>query len=137
MAPRLVTLPEVAGAIGVEYRTLHNWVSRGILRPSVQASRGAGIPNLFSVQDTIKAKVVAGLRRSGASLERLREAAEVLERHPHALTHGAVVLVNGSVSIIDTAEAGEAIKRESPALVYDTEQAVREIRVALRSPSCE
>jgi DNA-binding transcriptional MerR regulator len=132
-APRLLTLPELAQAIGVEYRTLHSWVGRGILRPSVQASRGAGVPNLFSTEDAVKAKVVADLRQTGVSFDMLKQTSQKLDDHPHALTDGAMVLVNGSVAIADAQGAAAAIQRDSLTLVYNTKYAVREIESVIAS----
>lgn len=131
--PKLLTLPQLAEMVDVEYRTLHSWLERGLLRPSVRTSRGNGIPNLFSVEDAVRAKIIADLRQSGASFDRLQEATQQLDDHPNALTTGATVLVNGSVSIMDEEEAAAAIKRESLTLVYNTGYAVRRIESAIAS----
>jgi DNA-binding transcriptional MerR regulator len=133
MASNLLTLPRVAEVIGVEYRTLHSWLKRGILRPSVQESDGTGVPNLFSVRDAVLAKVVADLRQSGVPFSKVGEASAKLDEHATALTEGAIVLVNGSVSVVDDDEAFAAIKRESLTLVYDTERAVQAIHAAVPS----
>jgi DNA-binding transcriptional MerR regulator len=130
-SPRLLTLPQVAQMVGVEYRTLHSWLGRGLLRPSVQASSGIGVPNLFSVEDAVRAKVIADLRSSGLSFDLLGEAATKLDAHPDALTDGAMVLVNGSVSVVDAQGAATAIKKESLTLVYNTAHAVRDIQSAV------
>ena len=130
-APRLLTLPQLAEMIDVEYRTLHSWLERGLLRPSLQVSRGIGVPNLFSIEDAVRAKVIADLRRSGTSFDRLQEATQRLDDHPDALTSGATVLVNGSVSVVDEQDAAAAIERESLTLVYNTKYAVREIESAI------
>lgn len=132
-SPRLLTLPQVAQIIGVEYRTLHSWLRRGLLRPSAQQSSGIGVPNLFSADDVVQAKVIADLRGYGLPFERLSEAADKLSAHPSALIDGASVLVNGSVSIVAESEAADAIKRESLTLVYNTGHAVRDIRSAIPS----
>jgi DNA-binding transcriptional MerR regulator len=132
-SPRLLTLPQVAQMVGVGYRTLHNWLQRGLLRPSMQESSGIGVPNLFSVEDAVRAKVIADLRSSGLSFDRLGQAAAELDAHPGALTDGAMVLVNGSVSVVDAHGAAIAIKKESLTLVYNTKHAVSEIRSAMPS----
>lgn len=129
-SPGLLTLPQVARMIDVEYRTLHSWLKRGLLRPSIQQSSGIGVPNLFSVRDAVRARVVADLRRSGVPFDKLGEASTKLDAHATALTEGAMVLVNGSVSVVGDEEAFVAIKKESLTLVYDTERAVREIHTA-------
>jgi DNA-binding transcriptional MerR regulator len=130
-SPRLLTLPQIARLIGVEYRTLHSWLKRGLLSPSVQRSTGSGIPNLFDTRDAVQAKVVADLRASGAPFNKIGQAAVGLQGHPGALTVGAMVLVNGSVSVVDYNDAFAEIKRESLTLVYDTGHAVRAINAAV------
>jgi DNA-binding transcriptional MerR regulator len=118
----------VAELVGVEYRTLHAWLKRGLLRPSAQTSKGTGYPNLFRTDDVVHAQVIADLRESGVSLARLQEAADALDRHDEALTRGAWVLVNGRVSVVDERRAAEIIRQESITLVYNTEHTVRSVR---------
>jgi len=129
-SPGLLTLPQVARLVGVEYRTLHSWLKRGLLQPSIQCSTGPGVPNLFSTRDAIRAKVVADLRESGVPFNKVDEASAKIEDHATALTDGAMVLVNGSVSVLGDDAAFAAIKRESLTLVYDTTHAVRTITAA-------
>jgi DNA-binding transcriptional MerR regulator len=103
LPPKLLTLPQVAEIVDVEYRTLHSWLKRGLLRASYQQSSGIGVPNLFSAEDVVQAKVIADLRQNGLSFEKLSEAAEQLAAHPSALSDGKVVLVNGPISVVDEA----------------------------------
>jgi DNA-binding transcriptional MerR regulator len=128
VASRLLTLPQVAEIVGVEYRTLHSWLKRGLLRPSAQQSSGTGSPNLFETDDLVHAKVIADLRNYGLAFDRLGEAAEKLGAYPGALTDGAAVLVNGSVTVMAEADAGAAIRGESLTLVYNTKHAVDDVR---------
>lgn len=65
----MLTLPQLAKRVGIEYRTAHNWVDRGLLAPSILASTGAGHPNYFSGDDLRKAEAFAALRRAGVSVE--------------------------------------------------------------------
>jgi DNA-binding transcriptional MerR regulator len=131
VASRLLTLPQVARIVGVGYRTLHSWLRRGLLRPSLQQSSGTGVPNLFSADDAVQIKVIADLRQTGVSFERLSEAAAQLAAHPTALKSGATVLVNGSVSVVEDGEAWDVLRDEQIALVYKTSHAVREVAAAL------
>jgi DNA-binding transcriptional MerR regulator len=131
MASRLLTLPKVADTIGVGYRTLHSWVEKGVFTPSLQASSGGGVPNLLTEQDAVAAKVIADLRETGMSLELLREAEGQLRAHPHALTTGAYVRVNGSVAVGTKEEAQAALSDEIYIVAYNTAHAVRQVREAL------
>jgi DNA-binding transcriptional MerR regulator len=120
----LLTLPQLAAMVGVEYRTLHSWVKRGLVEPSLQRSRGTGVPNLFSREDAVKTKVIAELRHAGVPFDLLAEAAEGLAAHPAALREGAMVLVNGSVTIASDRQLLERVAAEPLTLVYNTRHAI-------------
>lgn len=127
----LLTLPQLAEAVDVEYRTLHSWLKRGLIEPSMQRSRGTGIPNLFSRDDAVKAKVIADLRQAGLSLEILGETLSKLNAHSTALTDGAMVLVNGNVAVVDAGQAAGAIEEASLTLVYNVRHAMAAIDASL------
>lgn len=82
-------------------------------------------------QDAVRAKIVADLRLHGVRFELLKEAAEQLDSYPAALGPGTMVLVNGSVSVVDAQRAAEALTKESITVAYHTAHAVRAIRAAL------
>ncbi len=129
-----LTLPQLAGLVGIEYRTLHNWLRRGLVRPSLQASRGTGSPNLFTQEDAVKVKVIADLRQAGLSFELLLKTSAQLDSHASALNAGAMVLVNGAVVVADAKTAAATIARESLTLVYNTEHAIKTIESSLAEP---
>jgi len=129
----MLTLPQLARVVGVEYRTLHSWLRRGLVKPSVQASSGTGVPNLFTADDAVRAKIVADLRQHGVGFALLREAAQQLCDRPQTLEQGEIVLVNGRVTIVDAQGAATAIQQESITVAYNTEHAVREVKAALAS----
>lgn len=132
MPPTLLTLPQLARVIEVEYRTLHKWVSRGLLRPSMQASGGIGVPNLFNEHDAVLAKILGDLRRAGMSLELVEKTAPLLEAHRAELLGGAFVLVNGKIEITrDLRKAQAALHEDGWTLVYHSAYARREVRLAV------
>ncbi len=113
-----LTLPQVAEAADVEYRTLHTWVKRGLLHPSFHTSTGAGRPNLFSFQDTLKARILGHLRSSGIDLDLLERTAAGMEGIPE-LKSDDTLLVNGKVSVLKGGEdLGAAIDQAQPSVVY-------------------
>lgn len=119
-----LTLPQVAEAANVEYRTLHTWVKRGLLKPSFLASTGAGHPNLFSYQDALKARILGDFRGEGIDLDLIERAAEELQQWP-ILHPDDIVLVNGHVSVLKpTDNLNEAIKEAKPSVVYRVSWAV-------------
>jgi DNA-binding transcriptional MerR regulator len=113
-----LTLPQVAEAADVEYRTLHTWVKRGLLHPSFHASTGAGHPNLFSYQDTVKARILGQLRSEGIDLELLERAASGLAKISE-LASGDTILVNGTVSRLKAGDnLDAAIDEALPSVIY-------------------
>lgn len=56
----VLTLPQIADRLGAPYRTLHSWVERGLISPSVHRAAGTGRTNLYSEAD---ARRIAWLHR--------------------------------------------------------------------------
>src|SRR5688572_1093173 len=117
-----LTLPQLAELAGVEYRTLHTWLKRGLLAPSVQPSSGTGTPNLFGNEDAVRARVLADLRRAGISLEVLAHAGARLQEHPEALQREAIMLlgVDDVRVVFDAVEALPSLERGGVTLAYNT-----------------
>ena len=113
-----LTLPQVAEAAEVEYRTLHTWVKRGLLEPSFNVSTGAGRPNLFSFQDTLKARILGHLRSAGINLEMLERTAEGLKQAPE-LGKKHTLLLNGRLHFLEgDIDLDKEIKEKQPSLIY-------------------
>lgn len=121
MPPVAYTLPQLSEALDIQYRTLHSWVERDLLRPGVQRSTGTGSRNLFSVEDAVMAGILVELRGAGVNFELLEQAAERLRETEGALRREAFMLVNGDVRIVfDRSEAATALARGGLTLAYNT-----------------
>lgn len=120
MTDRTFTLPELAALVEVEYRTLHTWVRKGLLRASQEEAQGSGTRNVFDRSDAVEAWVLADLRRAGVELGRLGEVAEILRDTRARRQSGATLLVNGTVRLCDDSQCvSRALAESSPTLVYD------------------
>lgn len=118
------TLPQLAELVGVEYRTLHTWVRRGLLAASCAEARGSGSRNLFDVDDALEAVVLADLRRAGVELPTLDRVSRALRDARGQCRETGVLLVNGSVSFCtDEACQRDALAHSTPTLVYDVAHA--------------
>jgi DNA-binding transcriptional MerR regulator len=114
-----LTLPQLASAANVEYRTLHTWLKRGLIEPSIQTSTGTGRPNLFSEEDALRVRILADLRRAGVDLDVLQAAADGLRRRRSKLAGQEVVVINGHVAVYDDdRQLAKAFDRPEPTLVY-------------------
>jgi DNA-binding transcriptional MerR regulator len=133
MPPDAHTLPQLSRLLDVHYRTLHSWVERGLLRPSVPQSSGTGTRNLFDDRDAVAACVLAELRAAGLKFDLLQQAAERLRENDDALRRQAFMLVNSDVRIVfDEQEAAAALMRGGLTLAYNTAGALK--RVAQIAP---
>jgi DNA-binding transcriptional MerR regulator len=136
MAQGMFTLPQLADLVGVEYRTLHTWLRRGLLAASCAQSRGSGSRNVFDRQDALEAFVLADLRRAGVELPTLERVSGALRAARPARGDAGVLLVNGSVSFCtDQACLHDALAHSSPTLVYDVAHA--HAALAARLPDSE
>jgi DNA-binding transcriptional MerR regulator len=112
---RPLTLPQVAEIAEVEYPRLHSWVRKGLLSASILTSTGTGSPNLFSIQDAEKARILADLSRAGVEFSSLKEAAKKIDHH--GVPDGDLYLsVNGSVEFLKPSTTLADFK--GPAIVY-------------------
>lgn len=126
-----MTLPELAQLVGIEYRTLHTWVRRGLLRPSLRASSGTGTANLFGFGDAVAAQILADLRRGGLGFDQLERAAEALAEHPAALCQPALLVINGSAQLLPSRNDAADALGDGLTLVYDTSAALARVEHAL------
>jgi len=127
-----LTLPEVAEIVDVEYRTLHTWVRRGLLQPSLRSSSGTGTPNLFTARDAVAAKVLADLRRDGIAIDQLARVSDALQAHHDALTEDSILLLNGRVDVVaDAQSAVQALQQDAVTLAYGVGYAKRAVAAAL------
>jgi DNA-binding transcriptional MerR regulator len=132
MDDRRFTLPELAALVGVEYRTLHTWVRRGVLAGSLEQAKGSGTRNLFDRDDAVDTYVLADLRRAGLPLTRLIVVAAELRRSRRNPGAGAaVLLINGAVQLAGYDDVARVVSRASPTLVYDLSHAAAGLDRAL------
>ncbi len=128
-----LTLPQLASLTGIEYRTLHTWLSRGLITASYNLVRGSGTQSVFSREDALTACVLADLRRSGLELGKLQKVAEEL-REPKAMNDQVeVLLINGVVRGASYSQLAKLVPEMSPALVYDVGQAATELNEKLEA----
>lgn len=81
MTDRPYTLPQAAMLAGIEYRTLHSWVEKGLL-PLSQPAEGTGYPALLTDREVTICKTLARLRRAGCGMEILQVAVRAFRRWP-------------------------------------------------------
>ncbi|MDQ3742406.1 MAG: helix-turn-helix domain-containing protein [Actinomycetota bacterium] len=133
MAPDAYTLPQLSRALGAPYRTLHSWVERDLVAPSIHRTKGTGRANLFDANDAVTVCVLLELRKSGVPYALLEQAAAKL-RERETLAEPVYVLVNGKVDIVtDVEEAAAALGRGGVTVAYHTGEAVRRAAEITRS----
>src|SRR6478752_7940443 len=94
------SLPELAQLSGIDSRTLHNWVQRGILTPSRQRANGSGTKNVFDADDALFLVILAELRRGGAEIKLLEDAAGALREFAARSTGGELLWITDQVQLV-------------------------------------
>lgn len=70
--------PQVCKIVGITYRQLDYWARTGLLTPSIQTAKGSGSQRLYSFGDVVQLRVVKRLLDAGMSLNKIRQAMEIL-----------------------------------------------------------
>jgi DNA-binding transcriptional MerR regulator len=124
-----LTLPQLSEALGTPYRTLHSWVERELVTPSVHRTTGTGRANLFDPHDALTVSVLVELRDVGVKFELLQRAAEELDQRRGDLHEPVYLLVNGDVEIVAGAdEVASALARDRLTVAYYTRDALERVR---------
>jgi predicted RNase H-like HicB family nuclease len=77
---RLYSSDEARKLAGISYRQLDYWVREGVVKPE-KASVGRGTARRWSAIQVVELRVIAGMRRAGVSMQRVRRAVGWLRRH--------------------------------------------------------
>ena len=67
--------------VGITYRQLDYWDKTGLLRPSIKQARGKGSRRVYSFEDLVELRVIAGLLGVGVPLPAVRKAARYVGDH--------------------------------------------------------
>lgn len=121
---QLFTLPQLAELSGIDSRSLHNWIVRGLLHPSHERANGAGTTNLFNTRDAFQARVLGELRRSGVELRVLERVAQYMRDEIESLNKGGFLLITDQVQVVpDAADLPNQLGDSGPAVVYKLKEA--------------
>lgn len=118
---------------GCTPRQLRYWDQIGLVRPSIQRTRGRpGVPRLYSFRDLVALRVVKSLLDGGMSLQRVRRAWEFLNRTAQLDQHLAEVkLVTDGQSIFRVVrregEVLDALRQGQMAFFVAIDQLARQV----------
>lgn len=119
--PQTFTLPQIAELAAIDYRTLHNWQKRGMLRASHQTATGSGTTNRLTPTDALQVLILAELRRSGVEVKVLDSVAESVWEIAADVDPDRQLLIvsHGSVFLSSDEEFGAHVADERPAVVLN------------------
>lgn len=93
--------PTVAELVGITYRQLDYWTTKGLVRASVQQADGSGTQRLYSFTDLVELRVIKRLLDTGVSPEKVRAAIEGLGGRGLELRHVTLVSDGTTVYALD------------------------------------
>jgi len=124
---------DVADLAGIAYHRLNYWLSTGLLSCQVPAE-GRGSVREFNLRDVVRVRVVAELRRHNVSLQSIRKALDLLEKHwgvEDPLPRGAIVQANGRIYYAPNGdELWDVLKRQRAAkdfVMIDAQEVAQEV----------
>jgi len=118
--------PELADLSGVDYRTLHNWQKRGMLRPSNREATGSGSTSLFDAADALQVLILAELRLGGIEVSLLQRIASRVHELAASVNGKELLLISGGqVDLHDAADLDSGLSEERPNLVLSISRARR------------
>lgn len=68
--------PSVCKIVGISYRQLDYWATKGVVTPSIADAQGSGTRRLYSFGDIVELRVIKKLLDAGVSLPKIRRALE-------------------------------------------------------------
>jgi len=108
----------------IDYRTLHNWQKRGMLRPSHTEATGSGTASLFDETDAIQVLILAELRLGGIEVRLLeRIAPQVRELTANLNGKDLMLISDDEVALHEAKELDDSLSRERPNLVLSISRA--------------
>lgn len=130
MTSQVYTLPELAAAAEIEYRTAYVWLQRGLIRASVATATGSGTTNEFDEADVLEARILADLRRLGAEMTVLERTAAALRGQAERLGGNQTLIINGRVDIVPTDQVAARIAVSEPSFVYRADHAMHAMQTS-------
>lgn len=94
---------------GITYRQLDHWDKTRLVGSSLRQAGGKGSRRVYSFQDVVALRVVAGLRRAGLSLQAIRRAVAYLKRHADKPLSTLHLVADGKRLLVFTDDPGRHI----------------------------
>ncbi len=129
---RLFTLPQLAEMSSVDYRTLHNWQKRGMLRPSHREASGSGTASLFDEADALQVLILADLRQGGVEVRVLeRVASKIRELAETSREQDLLLIAEETIFFGDIGELDQRLSHEGPNVVLSISRARHAVQQTL------
>lgn len=109
--------PVVCNVVGISYRQLDYWATKGIVTPSIADAQGSGSRRLYGFNDIVQLRVIKKLLDAGVTLPKIRRALDFV-RHDLKRSLSDVTLVSDGVTIhaclspteiVDALRGGQAV----------------------------
>jgi DNA-binding transcriptional MerR regulator/predicted RNase H-like HicB family nuclease len=102
--------------VGISYRQLDYWDKTALVRPSISQARGKGSRRVYSFEDLVELRVIAGLLTVGVSLPTVRKAARYVRQHFADLVRPLArltLVVDGKTILVRTSERKDLVDATS------------------------
>ncbi|HCB33958.1 MAG TPA: MerR family transcriptional regulator [Acidimicrobiaceae bacterium] len=105
--------PNVARIVGITYRQLDHWATKGIVKPSLRTATGSGSRRLYTYRDLLELKVVQTLREQGFGLGKITDIFDyVRDRFPDDVAVSHIAISGSQVVVVSDDEVVDVLRRK-------------------------
>lgn len=105
---------------GITYRQLDYWARTGLVGSSIREASGRGSRRVYSFEDLVALRVVAGLLGAGVPLKAVRRAVGYLQRHTDRPLSTLALIPKGRSVVVLTDDRSKMIEASSHGQVVIT-----------------
>lgn len=109
--------PTVCKIVGISYRQLDYWATKGIVTPSINDASGSGSRRVYSFSDLVELRVIKKLLDAGVSLPKVRRAIDFVRGDLHRPLSDVTLVSDGTTihaclsgdEVLDALRGGQAV----------------------------
>ena len=110
--------PQTAELVGISYRQLDHWTTKGLIRSSVADATGSGSRRRYSYNDLVELKIAKKMRDQGIDLKSIARAFDYLRDQLGGEVASANIVISGSdVLLVDDDQVLSLLRQGQAAML--------------------
>ena len=110
--------PQTAELVGISYRQLDHWTTKGLIRSSLADATGSGSRRRYSYNDLVELKIAKKMRDQGIDLKSIARAFDYLRNQLGGEVASANIVISGSdVLLVDDDQVLSLLRQGQAAML--------------------